>query len=930
MYFQEESMFKKLLYGIICALVFNANLFAGTTGKISGRVLDADNREPIPGINIIIEGTTLGAATDVDGIFVINNISPGTYAVVASGVGLQKKRFYDVKVVADFTTRLDFEMSSESITTETVVVRAEVQMVRKDLTSSQTSIDSEQIQSLPVESVTQLLSLQAGVTQGVDGAIHIRGGRDYDTQFSVNGVSIVNPYNNSRSVSVATNAIQELSVVSGTFNAEYGNALSGIVNTVTKEGSEKYRGSFSAYTGDHLSSHNDIFNNIDEIDPLNNVVTEMTLSGPVPYTQNKISFFVSGRYNNDKGYLYGKREFNTADSVYKDKFNPNDIRIASNGDGSTVAMNTSESVSTTAKLTFRPFSTFKINLDMIYSASTWKPYVHELKYTPDAVNDRYSWGLLNILEIRHALSNRTFYTFRASYNIDDSKRYLYPLLDADGNEVDFHAGMSLEGLHADPRYQPDYKSRTEAAPVAFRSGGTFEGSSQSHSYQRTQILGAKFDLTSQINNSHEIKAGGQWRYYTINSQYFEILRDSLIYLRPTILSSNTTRNNKYERNPFEFSLYVQDKMEFDKLIVNVGLRYDFFNAQSKYSTDTFYPTPYDPTIPSTIDRNTLLADAEIKQQLSPRIGVSFPITDKGIIHFSYGHFFQLPPLSYLFTNSEYEFSFGTPYYGNANLNPEKTISYELGLQQQLLDNLAFNITGYFKDVRDLLAPQTIRISGESTYFTYVNKDYANIKGIVFSLTKRRTPSDRLGFTLDYTFQTAEGNDFSADAFFLDLSSGRQTEKIPVFLDWDKSHQLNATLSYGVSDDWNVTFVSQVGTGLPYTPEVFEKQVFLRPNSERRPLQAKVDLLAEKTFNAFGFDLSFFVKVFNLFDTLNENVVFASTGRSNYTLSATRAPALETDRLAKIYPEVKTANEVYNNPAYYLSPREVRFGVSVDF
>ncbi len=923
-------MIKKLLVAAILLFSSAAITNAGTTGKISGKVTDLETGEPLPGINIIIDGTTLGAASDIDGFYIINNIPPGRYAVVASGIGFQKKRFVDVRVRADFTTQLNFDMSTEAITTEEVVVQARAEMVRKDLTSSHTSIDAETIESLPVESVTQLLTLQAGITQGADGAIHIRGGREYDTQYSINGMSIVNPYDNSKSVTIATNAIKELSVVSGTFNAEYGNALSGIVNTVTKEGGSKYTGTVSAYTGDYVSVRDDVFTNIDEIDPLNNFVSEMTLSGPIPYTSDKLSFFLSGRYAKDKGYLYGIRQHTINDSVSVNRFNPNDITIAANGDGEEVAMNTGESISTTGKLTIRPTSTFKINLDMLYSWSNWKPYVHSLKYNPDAVNDRYTWGLLSLMEIRHALSNRTFYTFRVSYNIDDTKRYLFPLLDGNGNEVDFYAGKSLEGLRPDPRYQPEHKSRASGAPISFRSGGTFESSYQSHFYQRTKIYSAKFDLTSQVSNQHEIKFGGQWRYYDINSHFFEIVMDSTNFTSPTIFPESTTRNNQYTKNPFEFSFYLQDKMEFDKLIVNVGLRYDFFNSQSRYSTNVFYPTPDVPFVPPSINRDDLLADSEVKQQLSPRVGVSFPITDKGIIHFSYGHFFQLPPLRFLFTNAEYEYSFGQPVYGNANLNPEKTIAYELGLQQQLFENLAFNITGYFKDVRDLLAPQTIRISGESTYQTYVNKDYASIKGIVFSLTKRRTPTDRLGLTLDYTFQTAEGNDFSADAFFLDLSSGRQTEKIPVYLDWDKTHQLNTTISYGVQNDWNITLVGKIGTGLPYTPEIFDKQVFLEPNSDRRPTQVKVDLLAEKTIVLFGIDLTVFAKVFNLFDTLNENTVYASTGRSNYTLSATRGPAIETNRLAEIYPEIKTADEFYANPAYYLAPREVRFGLSVDF
>ncbi|HPN38496.1 MAG TPA: carboxypeptidase-like regulatory domain-containing protein [Melioribacteraceae bacterium] len=234
-------MSKKLLFvfSYIFFFCFSATILAGTTGKISGKVTDKETGEPLPGINVILQGTTMGAATDIDGNFIINNIPPGSYTVLFSGVGYQKRSYVNVKVAVDFTTRLDVILSTEDVALETIVVQAEAPLIRKDLTSSHTSIDASQIEALPVEGITQLLTLQAGIVQGAGGELHIRGGRSTEISYAVNGVSISNPFDNSRSVSIATNAIQELSVVSGTFNAEYGNALSGIVNTVTKEGSSK-------------------------------------------------------------------------------------------------------------------------------------------------------------------------------------------------------------------------------------------------------------------------------------------------------------------------------------------------------------------------------------------------------------------------------------------------------------------------------------------------------------------------------------------------------------------------------------------------------------------------------------------------------------------------------------------------------------------
>jgi len=219
---------------LIPFLLIPTQTFAGVTGKIAGKVTDAQTGEDLIGINVMIEGTTMGAATGVDGTYIINNIEPGTYTLIFSGVGYQRK-VTDVKVSTDYTTRIDIQLSSEAISLETIVVEAKNPMIRKDLTSSKTVIDENQIQSLPVESLENILTLQAGITKGAGGEIHIRGGRSSEVAYNVNGVSTINPFDFTKTVSISTNAIQELSVVSGTFNAEYGNALSGIVNTVTKK-----------------------------------------------------------------------------------------------------------------------------------------------------------------------------------------------------------------------------------------------------------------------------------------------------------------------------------------------------------------------------------------------------------------------------------------------------------------------------------------------------------------------------------------------------------------------------------------------------------------------------------------------------------------------------------------------------------------------
>jgi len=894
------------------------NIFAGNTGKIAGKVTDAQSGEPLIGINVIIQGTTHGAATATDGSYIINNIEPGTYSLVFSGVGYQKKTITNVNVSSDFTTNISVRLSIEAIGLEAVIVEATKPLVRKDLTSSQVSIEASQIVTLPVENVGQLLTLQAGVIQGAGGEIHIKGGRSNEISYNVNGVSIVNPFDNSKSVEIATNAIQELSVVSGTFNAEYGNALSGVVNSITKEGTNKYTGSVSFYTGDYLSSHKDIFYNIDAIDPVNNSVTEFTFGGPVPFVNEYLKFFFSGRFNNDKGYLYGIREHQPSD--YIQYLSSDSVSVLATGDGKIVSMNPSRDWNGNAKITFKPVSTIKINYDFLISDTKYQTYNHDLKYNPDANYQRYNWGLFNSVELKHVLNNSTFYSLKGSYNVNDYKRYLYPLLDASGNEVDFSAGMDLTGLQADPRYA---SSLQYVAQNTFPVGGTLN----EQFYQKTKTLNLKFDLTSQVNLNHEVKIGAEYTHHVLNYEDFQVLKNGTTSIIPPV---DNILHDSYIKRPTAISGYIQDKMEFESLILNVGLRLDYFNPDSKYSTDTKYPSPYDPTLPDNINTNSLLKNASAKYQISPRIGISFPITDEGIIHFSYGHFFQIPPFTYLYTNPDFKYPVsGTPTFGNANLNPEKTITYEIGLQQQLLNNLSFDITGFVKDVRDLLALQKIQASASKAYYMYVNKDYANIKGITFSLIKRRNANELFGATLDYTYQTTEGSDTRSAAAFLDLASGRQSEKIPYYLSWDQPHTLTATLNFG-GKTWNATIVGRIGSGLPYTPQLLYEQIYLKTNSARKSSQATVDLLIDKSVSVSDLTLTFFLKVFNLFDTMNENIVYDNTGRSSYTLESELGTTQAADHYASLNPLIKTSGEYFVRPDYYLPPREVRLGMTLEF
>jgi hypothetical protein len=237
---QTRVLWVRLQWSWLC-LVFAATMaFAGSTGKISGVVTDAGNHTGLPGANVLIEGTSIGAVADLEGRYAILNVPPGTYRVRASMIGYRTMIVQNVRVSADLTTAIDAALPPTTLESgETVTITAEKPMVQMDRTSSLVTVSSDEIRNLPVQNMGDVLELQAGVVRdGND--FHIRGGRAGEVSYWVDGVATNEVYGGGNAVTVERSAVQEMQVVSGTFNAEYGNAMSGIVNLVTKEGGPKW------------------------------------------------------------------------------------------------------------------------------------------------------------------------------------------------------------------------------------------------------------------------------------------------------------------------------------------------------------------------------------------------------------------------------------------------------------------------------------------------------------------------------------------------------------------------------------------------------------------------------------------------------------------------------------------------------------------
>ena len=897
-------MRKFLLLFFLSTILVSLQIFAGTTGKLTGKVYDAKSKEAVPFANIIIEGTNLGAAADADGNYVILNIPPGTYSVRLEHLSYQKIIIRNVNISIDQTTKLDIAATESSVELSAVLVESKKDVLQKDVTSSQATVSADQIKSLPVVEFNDVLQLQAGVTRGADGGFHIRGGRSSEIAYWVNGISVTDGYDNSRGINIDNSSIQELQVISGTFNAEYGNAMSGIVNTVTKEGQMDYHGSLHLYSSDYVSNFTSYFTDINHYNPFTNYNYQGSLSGPIPFTNKEVTFFVNGRYFYDDGYIYGL-----------DKFNVDGSR----GDGHVVPMNWSKEWMGQANIAYNLLKNVKINTEILFSKTNYQDYTkeddHKFKWDPSGAPTKYDRSYDGTLTINHILSSKTFYTLKGNYFFKDFNQYVFP-----------------------SPYDSRYISPDSMNIIAY----TFrdKGADLHRFFRQTQSITGKFDFSSQVTENHLLQIGAEFKNHQLqfddyNLEPFRVNGTPVVPFVPAIPDVNSINRNKFNANPIEFSSYVQDKVEYNDVIVNFGLRLDYFNSRGQVLTDLQDPNINVP-LRQGLDSLTLAQrepyfykKATAKWQLSPRFGISYPISTDGVVHFSYGHFLQIPTFQYLFTRQQYKIpetgAVNDPF-GNPDLQPQKTIMYEIGFRQQFFDDYVIDVTGFYRDIRDWITtgPLIETLNGVS-YSLYVNKDYSNVSGITINFSKRFT--NYFSVDLNYTYQTAEGSNSNPD----DAFRAAQNDKQPIIflspLDWDQRHNFNANFLVG-EKDWNVSVILKYGTGLPYTPSITQYfsdrglSTGFEPNSRVRPDQFDIDIKAEKIFNLFGFDLTAYIQVINLLDLHTVVNVWGDTGEPNYTTSL--------QNVSEDPSRPNTVAQYTNYPWYYAAPRLVQTGIEFSF
>ncbi|MCZ7611281.1 MAG: TonB-dependent receptor [Ignavibacterium sp.] len=915
------------------------------TAVLTGKITDKETGEALPGVNIILKGTYYGAASDVNGKFTITAINPGSYNVEVSLIGYKSVQFTGYQFNAGQTKKLDIELEETVLTLgQDVVVVGEKPLMDVEETQSKKTISKDEIELAAVENITDLVSMQAGVIKS-DNEIHIRGGRSYENAFLLDGVSVQDPLAGTGfGLQLSANSIEEVEIITGGYNAEFGQATSGVVNVRTREGGEKYHGAIS-YKTDHLGSTESNF-------IFNTDILEANLNGPEPITSfllpalglkipGDLTFF---------GNFYGGLTDGIAQGYIKKKANKVYSSIFK---GSDFAPRAENNWFWMGKLTYKYSPTLKFNYSINQSVNinqNSQSLQSNLEYVEpspgyqftyqnilDSANTYTHNNIYQTFSLTHTLNNKTFYELKINY--------FFTHLRADANGKQWYQYNEPKDI---PNFPIEYYNTNRDTLGIIPGDGFWDlGNPSTWHDHFVEEFSVRGDLTSFFDEKNKFKAGFDFHFQEMQS----------IDIYQPWVGELGFNNDIYKVHPAMGSFYAQDNINFSGMILNFGLRLDYW-FPGKYVDDAI-DNPDVITIPDQVRDSykensfSWFGNRRFKARLSPRLGISHPVSDNQTLFFSYGHFSKWPKPQFVYAKLN-PVSAQSSYqkFGNPNLNPETTVAYELGLKTQFTNDDVLTITAYYKDIFDYVSTRSAKISSirlsSQSFTTYVNSDYARSRGIEIEYKKR------IGrwFTgsADFSYSIVTGKSTTPDEGVLVLKGDINESVKELYMSWDRPINFSVFANFyvekdnalfgfgnGILDDYNISVRSQFRSGKRYTPVVltgYDAQTG-RPEyeSSRYDRYSKIgndwfwiDLNFEKYFSIGQLKFSVILEINNLLDTKNSAIINPVTGKAYEYGDPT--PISWNDPL---YPDLQAPISAYPfNPARYLTRRNIKFGVSLKF
>jgi outer membrane receptor protein involved in Fe transport len=926
-------------------------------GTIKGKVIDLKSQETLPSVNVTVKGTYYGAVSGIDGTFTIPNVNAGTYTIEVSLLGYKTVQYTSYKIEPGQTVTLNVKLEETVLSLgQEVVIIGDKPLFNIEETQSTRSINAADIKAAAVQNVKDVVAMQTGVVQA-DNEIHIRGGRTYENAYLLDGVSVQDPLGGTGfGLQLSPGAIQEVEVITGGYNAEFGQATSGIVNITTKEGSTQYNGSLT-YKRDHFGFNQDARSN------QNTDIYETSLSGPEPITSyllpalgaeipGKVSFFGTFYANLTDQYTRWVERIVDGMPVGYDVSVPNQLHSSLYPGNTFLMPRRNNNWSWLGKLTWRPTSVIKISYNYSTSISIDQNtqtvqatlehveaspgYQYLFQNIPDSANTFTQRNIQHAITFTHTLSPKTYYELKFS-------RYTA------------HVRGDANGLYYDQYREPkdiitlpiSYYNISHDTIGVIPGDGLYDiGNAKQWRDHSIVEYTFKADLTNNFTEKHKFKTGAEFRFQ--NFQMVDILSP---WYKPLGLN-----NDIYTVNPRLGAFYAQDNITLKGMILNFGLRLDYWfpgdyvdYAVSLPANQTNIPDQVrDGYYSETFD----LFGLRMKARLSPRLGISHPVSDNQSLFFSYGHFSKLPRPQYVYSKLLLSSARATSQtIGNPDLNPETTVSYELGLRNQLSGSDVLTVTAYYKDIFDYITARKLQISGSrfsgATYTTYVNQDYSRIRGVEVEYKTRI--SNWFRGTLSGSYSIATGKSSSADDALFNLQQGLEENIKEVPTVFDRPMQLSLNLNFsskkgeplfgfgkGVLEDYNLFIRTFYESGKRYTRQILYQYDangrpqytpdYKNPNTEIGDPWFYIDLNFEKYIDVGIGKLVLSFEVQNLLDRQNSQIINPVTGRAYQYGDNTQQT--END---PVYPDLTyPVNPFPYDASRYLNPRTYKLGLAFSF
>ena len=956
-------MYRSIKFLILFLIISVPIVTLAQTGKLVGKVIDQQTGEPLIGANVIVEYTSLGAATDANGDFIILNVAPGAYSVKARFIGYREQIVENVRVSVNLTTEVNFALPTEEYGLEDIVIVAEKPLVDKNITNSTQIVSQEDIENLPVRGVNAIVSTQTGVVnQG--GNLFIRGSRADAVAFYVDGVLVNNPVFGGAQTGVINNAVEEIQLQAGGYSAEFGGANGGIVSTQTRSGTETYNFTFEGIT--------DNFVDVGEkfLGTYSYGYSEMVLTagGPILPSYKKLKFFVAGSntFQRSPAQFYEGMNFK---GIFDPQTGSQDTLDLYYPDGYLVNwMRNSYQIQGNLTLDANPF-TVRINGNFVRTNRRNGVGKQGLAaFNSTGIGEDHT--LSGSIKLTHVLSTKSFYDVIINgfddFYVDMDPYFRHNITLYGDSIANAKYGRTLDGDGNAP-------NNVNLYTFAF-TGGDFANAG--YRKQKTQSLGGKINFLYQLDKNHEFKTGAEFSYYTIRryapGSVFGIASQQIsikdgpyldIYQRTDnygydVFGNKTDEGLLAARHPIFAAYYIQDKMEFSDLVLNVGFRLDYFDIDSKVFKDPGN-VQFDPE--TGIDANSL-EEVDPLLQVSPRIGISFPVTDRTVFHAQYGKFVQQSRLRDVYQgynvmadNIQGGFAISQPV--GFGLRPERTTSYEIGFRQQIGDVFAFDITGFYKDIKDQIQIRSIFAeegANHRQYYAWVNGDFSTVKGLELQLDLRRY--HRISMSFNYTFSDARGTGSNPSTAF--RSIWQSPTATPFFpeqiapLDFNQAHSGFMTLDYRFADEdgpefmgthilenFGMNFLFSFTSGTNYTRwnGFGNSRVPDEPlNESSTPWTFQLDARIDKTVGLGPLDLNLYIWVINVLNTKNIVGIFNTSGdayddgwlSSDEGVSRVEGYRQFGEEYAQIYSDLYRALSYASGN--FGTPRQIRLGIRLNY